>query len=302
MSLELNFIVDMIEERLAKGDLSWLANFTEIYRDYAIGDLTVPVYAVGSLTEKGFFLSRIFSFFVTPKYKIHFLLYTSAEFSVKILRKLILACKRKFGTDDWIFIALVQNKPIGNALRDTISSLADEKVGVAAYSLASKKKVSSDNVLGRALQKHLNLTEAKFETINVSDYLKSVAIVFSLSVLLLVALLFGGLGSRNMPLSLLLMLAFSIIVAYPIYKKRYHTIFSLNSRGFKLQKGGSFTEGRWSDYTDISVYVSPQRETYIRLHSRGGTFDIPLSRIGLSRKEAYNAIKRILGKKRRPIR
>jgi len=297
MSQELGFISDMMEERLAKGNLSWLANFTEIYRDYALGDFAVPVYAVGSLTEKGFFLSRIFSFFVTPKYKIHFLLHTSLELSVKSLRKLILSCKRKFGADDWIFIALVQSRPIGKAAKDAVLNLADEKVGVAAYSLASKSEISSNNVLGRSLKKHLKLTEARFEAINVPDYLKSVAIVFTLGTLFLVTLLFLRLMTPNMPLSLLIMLAFSIIVAYPIYKRRYHTVFSLNSKGFKLWKGGDLVGGKWSDYTDVSVYITPQRETYIRLYSKKGTFDIPLSKVGLSRKEAYNAIKQILKKK-----
>ena len=296
MPFELNFIADMMEERLAKGNLRWLANFTEMYRDYALGDFRIPIYAVGSLTEKGFFLSRIFSFFVTPKYKIHFLLYTPTELSVKSLRKLIISCKRKFGADDWIFIALVQSKPMGKPVRDAVLNLADERVGVAAYSLASKKEISSDNVLGRALKKNLKLTEARFEPINVPDYVKSVAIVFSLGTLLLVALLFLGVYT-NMLLSLLIMLAFSIIVAYPIYKRRYHTIFSVNSKGFKLWKGGDLVEGRWSDYTDVSIYINPQHETYIRLYSKKETFDIPLSRVGLSRKEAYNAIKQILKKK-----
>ncbi|MFB0514622.1 MAG: hypothetical protein ACETVQ_03500, partial [Candidatus Bathyarchaeia archaeon] len=234
---------------------------------------------------------------VTPKYKIHFLLYTSAELSVKSLRKLILSCKRKFGSDDWTFIALVQSKPVGKAVRDAVLNLADEKVGVAAYSLASKSEISSDNVLGRALKKHLKLTEARFEAINVPDYLKGVAIVFSLGTLFLVALLFLGLSALNMPLSLLIVLTFSIIVAYPIYKRRYHTVFSLNSKGFKLWKGGDLVGGKWSDYTDVSIYITPQRETHIRLYSKKGTFDIPLSRVGLSRKEAYNAIKQILKKR-----
>ncbi|MDH5782657.1 MAG: hypothetical protein OEZ35_03205, partial [Candidatus Bathyarchaeota archaeon] len=101
----------------------------------------------------------------------------------------------------------------------------------------------------------------------------------------------------NMPLSLLIMLAFSIIVAYPIYKRRYHTVFSLNSKGFKLWKGGDLVGGKWSDYTDVSVYITPQREMCIRLYSKKGTFDIPLSKVGLSRKEAYNAIKQILKNK-----
>ena len=296
MSQELGFIIDMIEERLAKGNLRWLANFTEIYRDYVLGDFTVPIYAVGSLTEKGFFLSRIFSFFVTPKYKIHFLLYTTTELSVKSLRKLILSCKRTFGADDWIFITLVQAKPVEKAVKSAVLNLADEKVGVAAYSLASKSEISSNNVLGRSLKKNLKLTEARFDPLNVPDYLKSVAIVFSLGTLFLVALLFFGVYT-NMLLSLLIMLAFSIIVGYPIYKRRYHTVFSLNSRGFKLWKGGNLVEGRWSEYTDVSIHITPQGETHIRLYSKEGTFDIPLSKVGLSRKEAYNAIKQILKKK-----
>jgi hypothetical protein len=296
MPYELGFIVDMMEEQLAKGNLRWLANFTEIYRDYALGDFTVPIYALGSLTEKGFFLSRIFSAFVTPKYKIHLLLYTTTELSVKSLRKLILSCKRKFGIDDWIFITLVQAKPMDKNIKNTVLNLADEKVGVAAYSLASKTEISSNNVLGRSLKKNLKLTEARFDPLNVPDYVKSVAIVFSLGTLLLVTLLFLGVYT-NMILSLLIMLAFSIIAAYPIYKRRYHTIFSLNSKGFKLWKGRNLVEGRWSNYTDVSIHINPQHETYIRLHSKKETFDIPLSKVGLSRKEAYSAIKQILKKK-----
>ena len=296
MSQELGFITDMMEEQLAKGNLRWLANFTEIYRGYTLGDLEIPIYAVGSLTEKGFFLSRIFSFFVTPKYKIHFIFYTTTELSVKSLRKLILSCKRKFDADDWIFITLVQVKPLEKAVKSAVLNLADEKVGVAVYSLASKSEISSKNVLGRALKKNLKLTEARFDPLNVPDYLKSVAIVFSLSTLFLIALLFFGINP-NMLLSLLIVLAFSIIVAYPIYKRRYHTVFSLNSEGFKLWKGRNLVESRWSEYTDVSIHITPQSETHIRLYSKGGTFDIPLSRVGLSRKEAYNAIKQLLKKK-----
>ena len=296
MSQELSFIADMMEEQIAKGNLRWLANFTEIHRDYALGDFTVPVYAAGSLTEKGFFLSRVFSFFVTPKYKIHFLLHTSTELSVKSLRKLILSCKHKFGADDWIFITLVHSKPVEKKVKSAVLHLADERVGVAAYSLVSKSEISSDNVLGRALKKNLKLTEARFEPLNVPDYLKSVAIVFSLGTLFLVALLSLGVYT-NMLLALLIMLAFSIIVAYPIYKRRYHTVFSLNSKGFKLWKGRELVEGRWSEYADVSIHITPQHETHIRLYSKEGTFDIPLSRVGLSRKEAYNAIKQILKKK-----
>jgi hypothetical protein len=296
MSQELGFITDMMEEQLAKGNLRWLANFKEIYRDYALDAFIIPIYAVGSLTEKGFFLSRIFSAFVTPKYKIHFLLYTSIELSIKSMRSLILSCKRRFGADDWVFITLVQAKSIEKAVKSAVLNLADDNVGLAVYSLASKDEVSSDNVLGRALKKQLKLTEARFEPLNVPDYLKSATIVFSLGALFLVALLFLGVYANNMLLSLLIILAFSIIAAYPIYKRWYHTVFSVNSKGFKLWKGRDLAEGRWSDYTDISIHITQQHDIHIRLHSKEETFDIPLSRVGLSRKEAYSAIKQMLKK------
>ena len=50
---ELDFITDMVEEKLVKGNLRWLANFNEIHRDYPISDIAFPIYASGSLQERG---------------------------------------------------------------------------------------------------------------------------------------------------------------------------------------------------------------------------------------------------------
>ncbi len=296
MSQELDFIVDMMEEQLIKGTLRWLASFKEVYRDYALGSFSIPIYAVGSLTEKGFFLSRIFSAFVTPKYKIHFLLYTSDVLSAKSMRELILSCKRKFGSEDWIFITVVQTSRIEKAVRSAVKSLADKQVGLAVYSLAAKDEVSSNNVLGRALKQRLRLTEARFEPLNVPDYLKSITVMFTSGVLLLVLLIIMG-TSLNVPLSLLVILAFSIIAAYPLYRRWFHTAFLVNSKGFILWKGQDVAEGKWADFTDISLHITPQHDVHIRLHAQKAVFDIPLSRVGLSRRETYAAIKQRLKKR-----
>lgn len=294
---ELNFITDIIEEQLAKGNLRWLANFKEIHRDYAIDDLTVPVYAFGSLEEKGFLLSRIFSAFVTPKYKVHFLLYTSDNIDVKFLRKLILSCKNKFGPDDWIFIELVQNKPIEKAVRDAVKNTADKSVGVVVSSLTSRDEVMSENVLGKGLKKQLKLTEARFEAFDAPDYLKGFAIVFFLGTFMLISLqLFFTIQAVN-PLSLLLMFTFSAILGYSIYKTRYHTVLKLNDKGFEITKGKSSSQGKWTDFTNVAIYIAPNRESFLRLHSKKGTTDLPLSRVGISRKEAYSTIKQLIKKK-----
>jgi len=294
---ELNFIEDIVEEQLVRGTLRWLANFTEIRRDHTIGDITVPVYASGSLEERGFLLSRVFSAFVTPKYRIHFLLYTSHDIEIKFLRKLLVSCKNKFGPDDWIFIELVQSKPIEKAVKDAVKDIADNNIGVVACSITSKEQVFSENVLGKGLKKQLKLTEAKFEAFDAPDYLKSVSIVFFLGTLMLIALQFlFAMRSVNL-WSLLFMLVFSAILGYPVYKMRYHMALKLDDKGFEISKGKSLTQGKWADFSDVTIHIAPNRESFLRLYSKKTTFDLPLSRVGMSRKEAYSTLTQLLKKK-----
>ncbi|MEM1563045.1 MAG: hypothetical protein QW161_00015 [Candidatus Bathyarchaeia archaeon] len=291
---ELNFAVDMIEEQLVRGNLRWLANFSEIHKDYTIGDVTFPLYASGGLQEKGFFLSRIFSALVTPRYKIHLLIYTEQNFDPKLIRKLVLTCKNKFGSEDWIFLGLVQKETFQKATKEAIANTADKNVGIVAYSLASKERVTSENVLGKGLAKQLKLTEAKFEAFDLPNYLKSFTITFFLIVLFLVFLTFSGIQNIVNPLSILIAITVSLIVGHSLYKNRYHTILSIDSKGFQIWEGKTVKEGRWVDFSDVAIHITPKRETCLRLYSKNGTFDLPLSRTGLSRKETYTIIKQLI--------
>ena len=287
----------MVEEQIVKGNLRWLANFNEIHKDYAIGDVTFPIYASGGLREKGFFLSRIYSAMVTPKYKVHLLLYTAPEINPKQLRKIIVSCKGKFGSEDWIFLGLVQNQPFEKATKEAITNTADKTVGIDAFSLASKETVTSNNVLGKGLKKQLKLTEAKFEAFDLPNYLKSFTMTLSLGVLLLVILALSGFTQAIQPLTLLLITGFSLIIGYRIYKTRYHMSLSLNSKGFRLQEGKKATEKKWSNYSDVTIYITPRMETCLRLHSKEDNFDLPVSRVGIPRREAFDAIMQLVKKK-----
>jgi hypothetical protein len=291
---ELSFITDMVEEQIVRGNLRWLANFNEIRKDYRVGEITFPIYASGSLQEKGFFLSKIFSALVTPKYKVHLFFYASQEIDPKFLRKMILSFKEKFGVDDWVFLGLVQSKPLGKDLKNTVEGVTEKNIGITAYSLASKDALTSNNVLGRGLAKQLKLTEPKFEAFDIPNYLKSFTIVFGLGTLMLIFLALSGLRQAIQPLTLLLLAFLSLILGHRVYKTRYHTTLTLNSKGFQLRQGQKVKEGKWSDYTDLTIYVTQKQETCLRLHAKNGAVDIPISRVGMPRKEAYNAIKQLI--------
>lgn len=291
---ELSFITDIMEEKIAKGKLRWLANFNEIHRDYTLGELKIPLYATGGLEEKGFFLSKIFSTLVTPKYKIHLLFCTSVEIDVGFLRKLVVTCKSKFAEDSWILIGLAQSNPVSRKVKTAIENIADDNVGVTAYSLTSKDSASSKNVLGKALQKHLQLAEAKFEAFDLPNYLKGFAIAFFLGTMVLIAVTFlSGLPAAH-PVTLILLAIFSLVIGHRIYKTRYHTTLTLNNREFKLQEGKKETRHKWSSFRNVSICITPKNETCLRLYSKEKTLDLPLSRIGMSRKEAYNAVKQLI--------
>jgi hypothetical protein len=157
--------------------------------------------------------------------------------------------------------------------------------------------VTSNNVLGKGLAKQLKLTEAKFEAFDLPNYLKGFTMILGLGVLILIVLALSGLPQAIQPLTLLLMAVFSLIAGHRIYKTRYHMTLSLNSRGFRLQEGRKVTEGKWSNYSDVTMYITPKMETCLRLHSKDENFDLPLSRVGVSRKEAYNTIRQLMKKK-----
>jgi hypothetical protein len=266
-------------------------------RDYTIGDVTFPIYAFGGLEERGFLLSRIYSSFVTPKYKVHFLLYAANEIDGRLLRKLIIQCKGRFGQDDWVFLELLQDKPIQREVKNAINELGDPRVGVVISSLASKEDVYSNNVLGKNLKKQLRLTEAKFEILDIIDYMKAFALIFTLGIVLLISLqLFFQISSVT-PASLALLLLFSVIAGYPVYKSRYHMVLKLDDKGFEVLKGRVPTKGKWSDYADVSIYISPSRESFLRLHKGKDSFDLPVSRVGMSRKDAFDAVSRLVRKK-----
>lgn len=296
---ELKFITDLVEEQVIKGHLRWLANFSEIHKDYPVEDITFPIYASGGLQEKGFFLSRIYSTLVTPKYKVHLLLYTLPEINPTFLRKIILALKRKFGTDDWIFVALVQGQPMGKALKESVESIDDKTVGIAAYGVGAKETVTSNNVLGRGLAKQLKLNEAKYENFDVPNYLKSFTATFALGVFFLVFLTLSGVRqlASQLPIALIILFILSLIIGQVIYKSRYHMSVSIDSKGFQLREGKKIKEGKWTDYSGLSIFLSPNRETFLRLKSKDATLDLPLSRTGMPRRETYSMIKQLIKKK-----
>jgi hypothetical protein len=145
----------------------------------------------------------------------------------------------------------------------------------------------------------LKLNEVKYENFDVPNYLKSFTATFALGVFLLIFLALSGVRqlASQLPLALLILVVFSLIIGQVIYKSRYHMSVSIDSKGFQLREGKKIKEGRWTDYSSLSIFISPNRETFLRLKSKDAVFDLPLSRTGLPRRETYSMVKQLMKKK-----
>ncbi len=294
---ELTLINTLVEEQLVKGHFRWLANFSEVQRDFEVEDTVYSVYAAGGLREKGFFLSKIYSTFVTPNYKIHFLLYSAPEINPVNVKKMILALKRKLGAEDWLFLVLAQGQPMGKALRESIESVDDRTVGVCGYGVGQKDLVRSNTVLGRGLAKQLKLNEVKFEDFDVPNYLKSFTLTFAAGVGLLVFLALSGVTQAISVITLMILAVLSILIGQVVYKSRYHTSIKIDGKGFRLREGNKTKERKWTDFQDVSILISSNQETFLRLKAKNETVDLPIARTGLPRRETYNIVKHLITKK-----
>jgi hypothetical protein len=150
-----------LEKEMMKGRGRWVADFTESFRDYRVGDVTFDLFISGNTRMKGFFLSRLYSFFVNPNYEVGFFALSTDqenEPNPRRLRKWILAVKSCIRNMEmkWAWLALLGVSPSETVARH-VREATDPEVGVAYIDMGSRQVVTADTYLGRQLKKYIKL-------------------------------------------------------------------------------------------------------------------------------------------------
>ena len=154
-------VLGRIEKAMMKGRGRWVANFDESFREYRVGDVTFDFFISGNTREKGFLVSRFFSFFLNPNYEVGFFAVSAgleSEPNSRRLRKWILAvksCMRK-AEMKWAWLVLV-GSTISDSFAKQVQEAVDQAVGIAYVDVDRRQVVCSENYLGRQLKRYLRV-------------------------------------------------------------------------------------------------------------------------------------------------
>jgi len=284
--------INNLEENLIRGRGSWIATFTDFYRNYNLRGRRFLLYAEGSTYVKGFLLSRIFSFLVNPRRKVYFLVTHTNQVTDNYLRELIRLCSGLGEEDDYVLLVILTNEgDVKGNIKKKIASLGEGKVGIFIHSLTSNMKVNSDNFLGRSLKKLIG-EGVELSAIHGGDVAKAISIMLILSLLILLALhVIGAIVLDTV--TILIDVLFSMILGYILYRRIYHTSFRFNVDGFTIKRGRWRFTDKWANYKRAWLHVEGHEEC-IRLEGNEGYIDIPTKRINVDRYALMNFIKKRL--------
>jgi|Deesub1362B_J571_1020462.scaffolds.fasta_scaffold00023_36 hypothetical protein len=288
-----DLIIDKIENNIIMGRGRWLATFTDIYRNHKHAGKEFLLYAYGDTYEKGFFLSRIFSFFISPRRKVHYFVDRVDSVSDRYLTNLIDKCMKKANEDDYILLTIITNEDnVKGSIRKYLEYGIEKNIGISIFSFNTGRSLYSNNMLGKALRRIMG-EETEFSSIHHLDLFKSMAIVFVLGILSSIILHIFNIITMNM-IMLLTWILLSIIIGYFFYRRVYHVSLYIDKDGFTLKKGVWTYTAKWREFDRAWLHIDKGMEI-IRIGKKEGYIDIPVYRLGLDRRALLSFIKDRIG-------
>jgi hypothetical protein len=163
-SLEDSLSIDTLERGLIRGRAKWVADLTEFFRDYRMGDTIFSLYAIGRTRNSGFLISRFFAWTVLPNYSVSLFCVDEGNsiLSVETVRNRINQVTRISQDKElqWAWLILFSDRNIPPSIVSHVSRYDKRELGIGVASTVSKQVVLSNNQIGKSIEKHLGLGKA----------------------------------------------------------------------------------------------------------------------------------------------
>jgi len=149
-----------LEKNLMTGNARWVADFTESFRAFKINNVNFDMVVRGNTRGKGFLLSRLFAYTALPNYQVACLVFNPNQFKQfdgQSLNTVLDTVKSYMKKNElkWSWLVIAQKGAFSEAIKNAVSNLAIQEIGVALIDVGSKTITPSQGYLGKAISKYI---------------------------------------------------------------------------------------------------------------------------------------------------
>ena len=144
-----------LESNLMLGSGRWIADFTESFWDFRIGNTTFDMLILGNTRPKGFLLSRLFAWLTLPAYGVACFVCSLNDPQLKQLGSLAKIIKRYMKEQDltWSWLVLPSEGSFTKKAKAVVQKDDSHEIGIALMNLAAQEVVTNDSYLGRRMRR-----------------------------------------------------------------------------------------------------------------------------------------------------
>jgi hypothetical protein len=146
-----------LERNLMVGGGRWVADFSESFWDYPLGDVTFAMFIRGGMRPKGLALSRFVAFITVPNYRVACFAY-AGDPSLKRLPAAIKAARRCMEGQEieWSWLVFPGEGAFSPQARARIEKNDARELGIALVDLSAQEIVTSRSYVGRRMSRFIN--------------------------------------------------------------------------------------------------------------------------------------------------
>lgn len=148
--MQLAQYLDKLESNLMLGGGRWIADFNEAFRDYTLDDFTFDLLLVGSMRNRGFFLSRFISWITVPNYWAACFVY-SKDPDLQNLPRLLQTVSKYMTKNEytWSWLVFPREGPFSRKARSVVETHNLREIGIALVDLEAREVVASKSRVAR---------------------------------------------------------------------------------------------------------------------------------------------------------
>ena len=152
--MDVNDYLVRLENNLMLGSGRWVADFTESFWKYPMGDVVFDMFVTATMRPKGFFLSRVAAWLTTPNYYVACFAY-SQDPELKHLHQVLntIATFLKQQEFAWAWLVVPHEGQFSRKAKSMVQSTALREIGIALVDLSSQEVVNSEGHVGKRLVK-----------------------------------------------------------------------------------------------------------------------------------------------------